>query len=103
MNHMAEQMQSNTPDPAVALDSLETVSIFLADAFDTGHPAYIAWALGVVARAAGLAELAAAVGVNRGELESAMGKGELSLDMTLAIMKVIDLHLPPRTTAVQAA
>lgn len=91
----------STPDPAVALDSLEAVSMFLADAFDTGHPEYISYALGVVARAPALAELAAAVGVNRSDLEGALSKGELSLDMTLAVMKVIDLHLPPRRTEIK--
>lgn len=81
-------------DPADALDSLEAVAIFLADAFETGDAAYVASALGVVARAKGVSELAAAAGLERGPLEHALSAGKLSLDATLAIMKVIDLHLP---------
>jgi DNA-binding phage protein len=40
-------------DPAVALNSPEAIAIFMTDAFETGNTAYIAKALGVVARAKG--------------------------------------------------
>jgi probable addiction module antidote protein len=93
---MAEQKLSIF-DPAAALDSLEAVAIFLADTFETGDAAYVANALGVIARAKGMAELADAAGLERGPLKDALEAGQLSLDATLAIMKVIDLHLPPRT------
>ena len=82
------------PDPAAALDTLEAVALYLADAFETGDAASIAVALAAVSRARGMAELAAATGIGREQLRSALGSGELSLDITLAIMKVIDLHLP---------
>lgn len=38
-------------DPAQALDSPEAMALFIADALDTGDTAYIAKAMGVVARA----------------------------------------------------
>lgn len=38
-------------DPSAALGSEEAIAVFLADAFETGDSAYIAKALGVVARA----------------------------------------------------
>ena len=38
-------------DPSAALDSDEAIAVFMADAFETGDSAYIAKALGVVARA----------------------------------------------------
>ncbi len=41
-------------DPAAALDSAEAIALFMADAFETGDTAYIAKALGVVARAKGI-------------------------------------------------
>lgn len=90
---MAEQKLS-IYDPADALNTLEAVAIFLADAFETGDAEYVASALGVVARAKGVAELAAAAGLERAPLENALSAGKLSVDATLAIMKVIDLHLP---------
>jgi DNA-binding phage protein len=51
-------------------------------------------ALAKVADAEGLALLAAAAGLPRAQLADAMRAGEMSLDTTLAIMKVIDLHMP---------
>ncbi|MFL6674870.1 MAG: addiction module antidote protein [Massilia sp.] len=77
------------------LDSLEAIAVFLADAFESGDGAQVASALASVARATGLGELAAAAGVPREQLRAALNSGELSLEATLAIMKVIDLHLPP--------
>jgi probable addiction module antidote protein len=92
---MTEQRPS-TDDLAAALDSLEAIAVFLADAFDSGDAAQMASALGVVARAKGMPELAAAAGLPRDQLAHSLNSGELSLDATLAIMKVIDLHLPGR-------
>jgi probable addiction module antidote protein len=45
-------------DPAAALESEEAIAVFLADALETGDSAYIAKAMGVVARAKGMSELA---------------------------------------------
>ncbi|WP_412852267.1 addiction module antidote protein [Ectothiorhodospira shaposhnikovii] len=44
-------------DPAAALESEEAIAVFLADALETGDAAYIAKAVGVVARAKGMTEL----------------------------------------------
>ncbi len=41
-------------DPAAALDSEDAIAVFLADALETGDTAYIAKAMGVVARAKGM-------------------------------------------------
>ena len=43
-----------TYDPAAALVDDEEIAFFLADAFETGDAAYIAKAVGVVARAKGM-------------------------------------------------
>jgi DNA-binding phage protein len=51
-------------------------------------------ALAKVAESSGLASLAAAANLPSGPLAEAMRAGEMSLDTTLAIMKVIDLHMP---------
>nr|MBS7676169.1 putative addiction module antidote protein [Vibrio cholerae] len=45
-------------DPAAALVDPETIALFMADAFETGDAGHIAKALGVVARAKGMTELA---------------------------------------------
>ena len=44
-------------DPAAVLDSDEGIAVFMADAFETGDAAYIARALGVVARAKGVSQI----------------------------------------------
>jgi probable addiction module antidote protein len=80
--------------PKPALDTLEAIAAYLADAFECGDAESLAEALANVARADGLAHLAAAAGLPRAQLAEALETGEMSLDTTLAIMKVIDLHMP---------
>jgi probable addiction module antidote protein len=80
-------------DPAT-LGTLEAVAAYLAAAFESGNPDAMTVALAKVADAEGLAALAAAAGLPRVQLADAMRAGEMSLDTTLAIMKVIDLHMP---------
>ena len=53
VNEMAEKL--TTYDPAEDLTSDAAIEIFMAEAFQTNDAAYIAHALGVVARAPGTA------------------------------------------------
>jgi probable addiction module antidote protein len=80
-------------DPAT-LVTLEAVAAYLAAAFESGDADAMTVALAKVADAEGMAALAAAAGLPRAPLADAMRAGEMSLDTTLAIMKVIDLHMP---------
>jgi len=89
---MTDQDFSAT-DPA-ALNTLEAVAAYLAAAFESGDADAMAVALAKVADASGLDALAAAANLPRAPLADAMRAGEMSLDTTLAIMKVIDLHMP---------
>lgn len=89
---MTDQDFSAT-DPAT-LVTLEAVAAYLAAAFESGDADAMTVALAKVADAEGLALLAAAAGLPRAPLADAMRAGEMSLDTTLAIMKVIDLHMP---------
>lgn len=45
-------------DPAAALENDEAIALFLADALETGDATYVAKAMGIVARAKGMTELA---------------------------------------------
>jgi probable addiction module antidote protein len=76
------------------LNTLDAVAAYLAAAFESGDADTLAEALAAVAESDGLASLAAAAGLPRAQLADAMRAGEMSLDTTLAIMKVIDLHTP---------
>ena len=89
---MTDQDFSAT-DPA-ALNTLEAVAAYLAAAFESGDADAMAAALAKVAGSSGMDALAAAANLPRAQLADAMRAGEMSLDTTLAIMKVIDLHMP---------
>jgi probable addiction module antidote protein len=81
-------------DDPTRLTTLEAVAGYLAAAFEAGDADALVVSLSTVARSDGLAHLAAAAGLPRAELAASLEAGELSLETTLAIMKVIDLHLP---------
>jgi probable addiction module antidote protein len=80
-------------DPAT-LNTLDAVAACLAAAFESGSADAVTIALAKVAQSEGLAALAAAASLPRNQLADAMLAGEMSLDTTLAIMKVVDLHMP---------
>lgn len=80
-------------DPT-ALDTLDAVAACLAAAFESGDADLTAAALSAVADSTGLAHLAAAAGLPRAALADAMRSGDMPLDSLLAVMKVIDLHMP---------
>lgn len=81
-------------DPASALISDEEIEIFMADALETGDAAYIAKALGVVARAKGMTQVAAKTGLSREQLyRSFSEKGNPTLKTTLAVMKALGLGI----------
>ncbi|MCA1854785.1 hypothetical protein LE190_02425 [Massilia oculi] len=81
-------MTQNTP----ALDSLDGIADCLATAFEDGDGAAITAALQAVAQAPGLGALAAAIGMPQDALRAALEAEEFNLDLTLEIMKVVDLH-----------
>jgi probable addiction module antidote protein len=83
---------ASPPDPV--LDTLEAVAAYLAAAFESGDAERLTRALASVAESGGLGDLAAATGLQRAQLAEALSAGEMSLETTLAIMKVIDLHAP---------
>lgn len=81
-------------DPAEALDSQESIVIFMADAFETGDAAYIAKALGVVARAKGMADIARETGLSREHLYRSFSvKGNPTLKTILTVMRAIGIDM----------
>ncbi|WP_171896252.1 addiction module antidote protein [Pseudomonas aeruginosa] len=81
-------------DPAQALDSPEAMALFIADALDTGDTAYIAKAMGVVARAKGMTELAKETGLAREQLyKSFSERGNPTLKTMLAVMRALGVDL----------
>jgi probable addiction module antidote protein len=81
-------------DPAAALESEEAIAVFLADALETGDSAYIAKAMGVVARAKGMTELARETGLSREQLyRSFSEQGNPTLKTLLAVMRALGVDL----------
>ncbi|MBX9467430.1 MAG: putative addiction module antidote protein [Rhizobium sp.] len=81
-------------DPAEDLDTPEAISIFVNEALKTDDAAYIAHALGVVARAKGMAGIAREAGLSREQLyRSLSNEGNPTLKTTLAVMKALGISL----------
>jgi probable addiction module antidote protein len=84
-------------DPTLALENEEAVAVFLADALETGDSAYIAKALGVVARAKGMTELARETGLSREQLyRSFSDRGNPTLKTLLAVTRALGVDLTTR-------
>ena len=89
---MAEKL--TTYDPAEDLSSNDAVATFMAEALETNDAGYIAHALGVVARAKGMAQIAAQTGLSREQLYRSFSEnGNPTLKTTLAVMKALGLEL----------
>lgn len=81
-------------DPAEDLTSDEAMASFMAEALATSDAGYIAHALGVVARAKGMAQIAGQTGLSREQLyRSFSASGNPTLKTTLAVMKALGLEL----------
>ena len=92
---MAENLTSY--DPAEDLSSDEAISTFIAEAFQTSDAGYIAHALGVVARAKGMAQIAGQTGLSREQLYRSFSEnGNPTLKTTLAVMKALGIELTAR-------
>jgi probable addiction module antidote protein len=89
---MAEKLTNY--DPAEDLGSEEAIAIFMAEAFATNDVSYISHALGVVARAKGMAQIAQQTGLSREQLyRSFSAKGNPTLKTTLALMNALGVKL----------
>ena len=86
-----------TFDPAEYLIGDAAIAAFMADAFATEDAGYIAHALGVVARAKGMAQIAGETGLSREQLyRSFSERGNPTLKTTIAVMKALGIELTAR-------
>lgn len=84
-------------DPTEYLDNPKSISAYLEAAFEDGDPALIAAALGDVARAVGMTELAGKAGVTREALYKALSPtGDPRLSTFLGVMKALGIKLKPK-------
>jgi probable addiction module antidote protein len=81
-------------DAAKYLATAQSQAELIADALESGDAAYIAAALGVIARARGMAEVAREAGVTRASLYKALSEnGDPQLTTLLGVMKALGLKL----------
>jgi probable addiction module antidote protein len=89
---MAEKL--TTFDPAEGLTSNESIAAFMAEAFASEDAGYIAHALGVVARAKGMTQIANETGLSREQLYRSFSEnGNPTLKTTIAVMKALGIEL----------
>ena len=95
---MAEKL--TTYDPAEDLTSDTAIATFMAEAFASEDAGYIAHALGVVARAKGMAQIARQTGLSREQLYRSFSEnGNPTLKTTMAVMKALGIELTARLPA----
>jgi probable addiction module antidote protein len=83
-------------DPAEYLASPKSIAAYLEAAFEDGDPALIAAALGDVARAQGMTQLASQAGVTREALYKALSpSGDPRLSTLVGVMKALGLKIRP--------
>ncbi|MGV8841429.1 MAG: addiction module antidote protein [Bauldia sp.] len=81
-------------DPAEHLDSPEAIAAYIAAAMEEGDLALIAAALGDVARAKGMTQIAREAGVTREALYKALSEdGDPRLSTLLGVAKALGLRL----------
>ena len=97
---MAKQMTKKTKiklkpfDPAKYLNDDDAIAAYIEEAIEIGDPAFIADALGVVARAKGMAQIAKDAGLSRESLYKALSAdGNPEFGTILKVMKALGLRL----------
>ena len=93
---------ATTPfDPAVYLTTAEGIQEYLASAFESGDPAVISDALGVVARAKGITSLAEETGLTRQALYKALSsEGNPEFATVLKVSRALGFRLVPERVRV---
>lgn len=81
-------------DAAKFFTTLESQTALLVEAFESGHAGYITQALGTVARARGMSDVARDAGVTREALYKALsGNGDPKLSTLLGIARALGFQL----------
>jgi probable addiction module antidote protein len=90
-------LETTLYDTADYLDSPESIAAYIEAAFEDGDPALITHALGVVARAKGMSQLARDAGVTREALYKALtAAGDPKLSTFIGVLKALGMRLTAR-------
>ncbi len=81
-------------DAAEYLETAERQAAYITAALETGDPAFVRDALGIVARARGMAEIAKTADLNRESLYKALGEtGNPEFGTVMRVMHALGLRL----------
>lgn len=87
-------LETSAFDAARYIDTPEAQAAFLNDALEEGDAAAISQALGIVARARGMTEVARAAGLGRESLYKSLSEsGNPELDTVLRVLHALGLKL----------
>ncbi len=91
-------------DPAEYLESDEAIAVYMTDALETGDASFVADALGVIARAKGMSEVARTAGMSRESLYRALSAdGNPEFATVLRVVQALGLQLTAVPTHPQQA
>jgi probable addiction module antidote protein len=91
------EVQIENWDPADHLKTKADIAAYLEVAFEDGDPGLIAAALGDIARAKGMTQIAKATGLGRESLYKALSpEGNPELTTLLKVIQALGLKLQPR-------
>jgi probable addiction module antidote protein len=94
---MTMALETTLWDPAETLSGPEAIAAYIEAAFEDGDPALITAALGDVARAKGMTQLAREAGVTREALYKALSaEGDPKLSTFLGVMRALGVKLSAR-------
>lgn len=95
-------LKTTAYDSAEYLDSDEAIAAYIDEALESADPAHIAHALGLVARAKGMSEIARAAGVSREHLYRALkDTGNPEFATILRVLKALGLRLAAQPIAAE--
>jgi probable addiction module antidote protein len=84
-------------DVAECLDTPERQAEYISAALETGDATFVRDAVGIVARARGMSDIARAAGLNRESLYKALGeKGNPEFGTMLGVLRALGLELAAR-------
>ena len=90
-------LETRVFDPARYLDSDEARAAYMTEALETGDPVFIGDALGVIARARGLTQVAREAGLSGEELHHTLSSdGPSELGQVLRVIRALGLRLTVR-------
>jgi probable addiction module antidote protein len=93
-------IETHAYDSALVLDTPEAIEEYLVDAFESEDSAVIAHALGVVARARGMSQLAEETGLSRQALYKALNvEGNPEFSTVMKVAHALGFKLSPTRIA----